>query len=178
MLPHLRTVICGTGVGDFANQWAMRANNSLLAGIENLDYHTPGELRSLWAQHLDRAEPAVASLTTTVYQFGVSEITAAVVGFAYRSTADFESERLPSPAVGLKPPDGVTDGMRTGESFGDLVLRMRAHQDSRPPEERAYIGGELLLCTLTKDGRMEARPVHRFDDADEAMDAAIAAFQT
>src|SRR5262249_44062453 len=48
-LPHLRTIVAGTGVAGFSGEWAMRANNRMvIRGIENLDHHTPAALQSFW----------------------------------------------------------------------------------------------------------------------------------
>ncbi|MCP4165919.1 MAG: hypothetical protein GY759_08500 [Chloroflexi bacterium] len=50
-LPHIRTIIAGTGAGSFSGDWAMMANNRMvLSGICNLDFHTPQILRDRWSK--------------------------------------------------------------------------------------------------------------------------------
>jgi hypothetical protein len=72
-LPHLRTIVAGTGVLGFSAEWAMTANNRMaVSGIKNLNYHTPRMLRDIWARYKgERQLPA--DITTTVYHFGISE---------------------------------------------------------------------------------------------------------
>lgn len=72
-LPHMRTIIAGTGLGMFASDWANHVNNRLVvAGLRNLDYHTPDGLRALWASAKEQ-DDIPDSITTTVYQIGVRE---------------------------------------------------------------------------------------------------------
>jgi hypothetical protein len=46
-LPHIRTVVCGTGAQFLVRAWADQVNHDcLVEGIENLDYHTPAGWRT------------------------------------------------------------------------------------------------------------------------------------
>lgn len=149
-LPHLKTIVAGTGIGGFSVEWAMRTNNRMvLRGIENLDFHSPKGLRDLWAGYkVEYSLPEDA--TTTVYHFGLSEESGEIVSFAYRSTADFESERLPF-GTGVKPECGVPEGNLL-EHLPSMLQEQRALQAVRPIEERIFIGGEAIGIHLTKEG--------------------------
>lgn len=74
-LPHLRTIIAETGVGMFSGDWRMQVNNRMvLAGIENLDFHTPFALRQRWTEYQSGFDQS-SGVTTTIYHFGFSEDT-------------------------------------------------------------------------------------------------------
>jgi hypothetical protein len=52
ILPHLKMIIAGTGAGGFLGRWFVRINDGLIVrGIDNLDYHTPRDLASMWQRH-------------------------------------------------------------------------------------------------------------------------------
>jgi hypothetical protein len=90
------------GHRDFANEWAFRANSYVLSSIDSLDHRTPGARWTLWGEYEQRFESGPGTITTTIYQFGVSENTGAVIGFTYRSTNAFTSRndfRLPASAT-------------------------------------------------------------------------------
>ena len=148
-LPHLRTIIAGTGAGMFSGDWAMFVNNSMvLEGIENLDFHTPAALAARWAEF--KARPGVgADTTTTVYHFGFSEDDA-VTAFAYRSTKAFASERLPL-GFGVKPPTGVPEGAALEPIFEQIVRNQRGEQDRLPISDRVYVGGTVFLTHLSRE---------------------------
>jgi hypothetical protein len=154
-LPHLSMVVCGTGSGGMADEWALRVNSHyLVAGIKNLNFHTPAGLRSLWMEHQGRHGADAEGLTTTVYHFGVSEDTGVIVDFAYRSTDDFVPERLQSPGLHFKPHEGCTDGLRPDETHAQLMRRMRAAQDAglgRSPylHRRRHLEVRAVACRAT-----------------------------
>jgi hypothetical protein len=149
-VPHLRTIIAGTGFGGLSNEWALTVSARMIVrGILNLNYHTPNGLRELWKKY--KAEYSIPEwLTTTVYQFGISEEDDRVVSFAYRSTSDFESEQLQY-GIGVKPECKVpeTDFI---EALPQMMAEQRSIQETLPKEERLYIGGEIQALYLTADG--------------------------
>jgi len=149
-IPHLKTIIAGTGIGGFANQWALTVSTQMvLRGVENLNFHTPDALRSLWEEYLDKYEMA-SSVTTTVYQFGFSEVTDKVVSFVYRSTHNFESEQL-SYGTGFKPECTVPQGDLI-KAIPKMMEQQRQLQTRVPAESRLYIGGEIQALYLTSEG--------------------------
>lgn len=51
IVPHLRMMMAGTGAGGFLDRWFVRVNSGkVVAGIDNLDYHTPKSLADLWRE--------------------------------------------------------------------------------------------------------------------------------
>ena len=163
-LPHLRTIIAGTGLGMFAGDWANHVNNRLIvAGLRNLDYHTPDGSRTLWT-HAKERDDIPNSLTTTVYQIGVSEDDGEVRAFAYRSANDFgevrafayrsandfESEPL-GHGTRAKPECAFPSEGHLLHHLQPMMIEQRAIQDAMPPEDRLYIGGECVVMHLTKE---------------------------
>lgn len=149
-LPHLKTIVAGTGLGGFSGDWAMSANNRMVVrGIENLNYHTQDALRKLWANY--RREYSLPSeATTTVYQWGFSEVSGYITGYAYRSTSDFDSEKL-SYGTGVKPECAVPDG-NLFDNLKSMMHEQRSIQSARPAEHRLFIGGEAMAIHLTREG--------------------------
>lgn len=51
-IPHLKTIVAGTGAGGFANKWLLEASTRMVVrGIQNLDFHTPKALNRLWLDY-------------------------------------------------------------------------------------------------------------------------------
>ena len=149
-VPHLRTIIAGTGVGGLSNEWALTVSMRMVVrGIMNLNYHTPKGLRDLWRKY--KAVYSIPEgLTTTVYQFGISEEDDRVLSFAYRSTSDFESEQLQY-GFGVKPECTIPEGDFL-EALPQMMAEQRRNQEALPKDERLYIGGEIQALHLTADG--------------------------
>lgn len=149
-LPHLRMIIAGTGYAGFADRWYCHVNSQMrVAGIENLDYHTPSSLKQAWEGFCSRENPPPG--TTTVYHIGFSEETGEVVTFAYRSKNDFSSERIPY-GLACKPDCSVPDGDDLTALIRPMMEEQREIQSKIPADERIYIGGEANAIRLTPDG--------------------------
>lgn len=160
-IPHLRTIVAGTGVGGFSNEWALHASTRMvIKGICNLDYHTPSGLRKLWKDYRKKYS-LPESLTTTVYQFGISEESGMVVTFAYRSKNEFVSESI-SFGTGVKPGCDVIDGDLI-KAIPKMMRQQREIQESLPVNERVYIGGEIIAHHLTSNG-CNSFKIGEFDD--------------
>ncbi len=166
-LPHMKTIIAGTGLGGFANDWANYVNNRLIvAGLRNLDYHTPEGLRTLWSSAKER-DDFPDSITTTVYQIGVSEDDKEVCAYAYRSINNFVSEPL-GHGTRAKPECVFPTEGHLLQHLHPMMLEQRSIQDAKPPEERLYIGGECVVMHLTKETCVTAT-LFRFDDHAEQL---------
>lgn len=145
-IPHIRTIIAGTGFGGFANEWALVVSTRMIVkGIMNLDFHTPAGLREIWSR-----ASVPDGITTTVYQFGISEEDDSVVSFAYRSINDFESEQLQH-GIGVKPECTVPEGDLI-KALPQMMAEQRQIQELQPKKSRLYIGGEIQVLYLTADG--------------------------
>jgi hypothetical protein len=152
-LPHLRTIVAGTGLAGFSVEWAMSVNNRMaLSGVENLNHHAPRGLRDLWARY-NRDLRLLADMTTTVYHFGISEGGGGVVAYAYRSTNDFTSEKL-SFGIGVKPACTVleVDIERLLAQVEAMMNEQRRLQELESPHQRLHIGGEAHAIHLTETG--------------------------
>src|ERR1700677_4694446 len=84
VVPRLKMIIAGTGLHGFLGRWFVRINDALVVrGIDNLNYHTPGNLARMWSR--DKQEFSLPdSATTTVYHFGFSETTGSIRSLVYR----------------------------------------------------------------------------------------------
>lgn len=170
-LPHIRSIIAGTGLGSFSNDWANHVNNQMVVkGISNLDYHTPPALRKRWklaTQVIDFPE----NVTTTVYQIGVSEDDEEIRAYAYRSTNDFESELL---AHGTRVKPQCTFNSEKGFMQGlyPAMMEQRSIQSRKPKNERLYIGGACVVMHLNKEDCTTAT-VFEFDDYEEQLQNAF-----
>lgn len=174
-LPHLKTIIAGTGLGKFAGDWANHVNNQLIVGgLRNLDYHTPDGLRAHW-RRVKEEQDIPDSITTTIYQIGVSEDDEEVRAYAYRSTTQFESEPL---AHGTRAKPGCTFPTEGHilHHLRPMMLEQRSLQEGSSPEKRLYIGGECVVMHLTKETCMTAT-LFRFDDYEDNLEEILAPFQ-
>ncbi len=173
-LPHLRTIVAGTGLGGFANDWANEVNNRLIVGgIRNLDYHTPRSLRTRWEATTSSSD-FPSGLTTTVYQIGIGEDDDEICAFAYRSANDFASEQL-GHGTRAKPECTFLDSGNLLVDIRAMMLEQRAIQSAKPHGERLYIGGECLVMHLTKD-TFTAVSAFRFEDYEEQLGSIFSAF--
>jgi len=163
IVPHLRLLMAGLGLAGFLGRWFVQMNDFMLVkGIEHLDDHTPAILAANWERVKQEFPAADAGRTTTVYHFGFSESTGKIRSFAYRSTNNFRSEEIRY-ALGCKPECTVLDNEDYPRAFRRMMDEQRAIQASRPKEERLYIGGEIIVHHLTKDG-FATYTLGRFDD--------------
>jgi hypothetical protein len=136
----------------------------LVRGINNLNDHTPSSLYAIWRKY-EQESVIKGDLTTTVYHFGFSEATGLMRAFAYRSTAKFKSEELPY-SIGTKPVCSVPQDCRLPEDIPAMMREQRSIQARNPKSERLYIGGEIQIHHLSKDGCC-IYTLHRFDDYDD-----------
>lgn len=156
-LPHLQGVMFATGVGDLATKWFVRLERFLARDLHHLDQYVTPSLQAIGREfNLSEAQ------TTTVYHVGYSEAESRYVGFAYRSTESFKSERL---EYGLRTKPGVPDA--SVQSFPDDFVRLmevqRTNDSALPVSERVFIGGDIQALVL-QSKTMTVQTIHRFDD--------------
>jgi hypothetical protein len=162
IVPHLKLIMAGVGTAGFLGRWFVFMNDSLIVrGVDNLNYHTPRALRMLWQRY--KQELSIPDrITTTVYHFGFSEDTGLIHSYAYRSISDFTSERIEPYGLRFKPECQVPANYSLPQDFITIMDEQRAVEASKPKEERLYIGGEIELHYLSKDG-FRVYTLHRFD---------------
>ncbi len=110
ILPHLKMVICGTGISQVIIDWFIQVNTSILAqDICDLDEFAVELLQELGNKYLlDRNK------TATIYHFGWSQLEGCFTGFVYRSDSNFLSERLQY-GTGIKPHFGQNNWIDNGK---------------------------------------------------------------
>lgn len=173
-LPHLKTIIAGTGLGSFSGRWTNYVNDELVvSGLRNLDFHTSDGLRRLWAE-MKITHEVPDSITTTVYQIGVSEDDSEIRAYAYRSTNDFVSEPL-NHGFRAKPECTFPSEGNIVENLKPMMFEQRAIQDLKKSEERLYIGGECVVMHLTKD-TCTTSTLFQFDDYEEQLNKIFSPF--
>jgi hypothetical protein len=162
VVPHLRMVVAGTGAGGFLGRWFIRVNDRMvIRGIDHLNDHTQralGEMWTLYRQEFKLPE----DLTTTVYHFGFSEVTGRIHSYAYRSTANFQPEPRPY-GIGVKPECSVPSDCKFPTDIKMLMNEQRHIQAGLPRERRIYIGGEITIHHLSKEGCF-VYTLDRFED--------------
>jgi hypothetical protein len=152
-LPHLETVICGTGHAQAIADWVGTVNTELVVrDIVDLDRLAPAELRRLHTRYA--AQGAVAQeVATTLYHFGLDTRAGCFVGFAYASAGGFRSEPLP-PGFGLKPaPDWPVDGLsltRLPEHLIAVAEKQKAQDAAAEAGRRVMVGGKLIFCAMQR----------------------------
>jgi hypothetical protein len=169
VVPHLRMIIAGTGAGGFLGRWFVQINDRMVVrGIDHLDYHVPGYLASIWPgckQEFSFPD----GITATIYHFGFSEDSGLIHAFAYRSTNNFQSERIEY-GLGIKPQCTVSADYRLPQDIRTMMDAQRASQTALPEGQRAHIGGEIQVHQLTKKGFF-IYTLGRFEDYDRDEEA-------
>jgi hypothetical protein len=180
LLPHLHTVVCGTGVRSLIYYWnAFLQQNVVAKNVTELDNIARAKLPEL-ARECGVSEKH----TSTIYHFGYWPQEDRMLGLAYRSASGFASEELVY-SFGIKPPDSIdlAWAMKTLEEQGlpagfvEVMKRQKAHDDSRPPRERVGIGGEVQFLVMDPKG-YSLSTCHRFEDYDRHFKAIKARMET
>lgn len=175
-LPQMNCVICGTGNMGAIIRWIAFVQERIAAnGIYQLDLLT----QSTYPEFM-KNETVSDDLTTTLYQFGLSELDGLFHGYAYRSTSKFKSEEIVY-GIGVKPPDVfISDtALDMGKvnfslediekSFISIMEKQKKHDDELPIENRMGIGGHIQMIMLTESGTI-TKSLKPFDDFEEQLD--------
>jgi hypothetical protein len=165
-LPHLEMLMCGTGVGDLSKDWYFRLQKFLAYDIVCLDQFVQSSLLELASKYNLNAD-----LTATIYHFGYSLTERCYVGYAYRSTNQFRSERLPY-GLATKPPIQDPKLGQFPDDFIELVKRQRFEDEQLPEAERIFIGGEIQTYIL-QNRSINIQTVYRFDDYQDTYQAML-----
>ena len=114
-----------------------------------------------------RAGGGLGETTATIYQFGYSNSARHYVGYAYRSTCNFQSELLRH-GLGVKPQVAVpcTDDIRFPEFLVALVKQQQEQDRALPIGQQVGIGGEIEFACLSNHTTRIAT-VHRFESYDQ-----------
>lgn len=145
-VPESDLVVAGTGHAGFINGWLQHLQANLQgATIDDLNTEAPNVFRASL-----RAEGGLSGLTATIYHFGYSLVERKYIGFAYRSTADFQSERLPYDCLGIKPEIKIElpDSLTVPGLFVDLMTKQQLADQRLPINQQVGIGGEVEFVVL------------------------------
>jgi hypothetical protein len=158
-IPEFNLLIAGTGSADFINGWFQFVPKYLMGcDIDDLNIHAP-EILNNSAKELAHE--------STIYHFGYSVIENSYVGYAYRSTASFKSEKLKY-VLGFKPvipTEGLLD-VTIPKSLVDIVCEQQRYDKLKPVENQVGIGGEIEIVEL-KDKKLTIKTAHRFLSYDD-----------
>jgi hypothetical protein len=172
-LPHLRGVMCTTGIMQIGLDWFVEIQSRVMCnGVVYLDSIAPKALRTI-------AQKYPTSRTTTVYHFGYDPDARRFRGFAYRGTNNFASEEL---RMGFAVKPGTVDlserftnaAVERGAipAIIEAVTQQKADDELLPPMLRVGVGGEVHVLTLTADD-LFMWTCHRFDDYDSSYNAML-----
>jgi len=162
VLPHLQMIIAGTGIQGFLGKWFVEVNDrSIVRGIDNLNYHTPAILASLWNQF--REENSIPNgPTTSIYHLGFSEVEGVIHAYAYRSVNGFASESVPYCRY-VQPDCPIPENPVFPDVITQIMEKQRVIQETLPKNKRVHIGGNIQIHHLTKDG-FYIHTLHKFYD--------------
>jgi hypothetical protein len=161
IVPHLKMVIGGTGLGGVIDAWAFQVNHMVVRDVDHLDYHTRDNLNRIWAD-VQKKFSIPDDLTVTLYHFGFSLQDNTLHAYAYRSANDFRSERLEY-GLRVKPACSVPENYEFPTDIKKMMEEQRVIQAALPTSDRVYIGGAILVHHLTRDG-FSVYELDRFDD--------------
>lgn len=162
ILPHLNLVIAGTGLASLVTGWFHFVNGSMVVqDIEHLNAFAPDALRRVTAQC-----EGTDLTTTTLYHFGYATLEKRYIGYAYRSTNNWESDQLPD-ALGFKPVvrNVPTDNIQFPQFLTDIVTEQRRQDLLLPLSERVGIGGDIQFVVM-ENRTVTVSTVHRFESYD------------
>ena len=165
LLPHLQSIICGTGVLGLIPKWIEFIQTSMVFGnITQLSMATSNQLKKIYE------EMSIPSdITSTIYHFGLDKITNTMVGYAFRSTKAFQMEKLDY-GLGVKPTYPVKGAIvplqpeEIEPKFIDLITQLKEVDDNLPIKEKLGIGGEIHFARLNKKGMYFVKILHQFPD--------------
>ncbi len=163
LLPHLHTIVTGTGLELFVSEWMALVRSNLLAkDIEHLNQYTPDCLRKLASDcnYLNGS-------TATIYHFGYSQSRDKFMAYAYRLTNNWQSEKLPY-GIGMKPEVNFDFGpsFELPKCFIELMELQREEDLKLPISERMGIGGEIHFITMDRNG-VNVHSCHKFSSYEE-----------
>jgi hypothetical protein len=170
LVPHLKTVICGTGFKSIISNWHEIAQNKIIGyDISSLNYHATKQLQS--SKHDIQGDlPG----TTTIYHFGYNESEHCLKGYAFRSENDFAQEDLEKDSLGVKPyhveiipfyQDLATKyPVGSSKFLIEIIIELRRLDNLLPNCDKVGIGGEIQYLKLFGKGDFSFETIYQFPD--------------
>jgi hypothetical protein len=165
IVPHLQLIMCGIGCAGVLGKWFVEVNDRFIVrGIDDLNYHTPKALASIWAKFREKFS-IPDNQKITIYHLGFSEEDGLMHNFVYRSTNNFLSENIIY-GIYTKPFCHLPENAQFPMVIKSMMDEQREIQQSKPEDERIYIGGKILIHHLTNNG-FSVYFLDQFDDFDK-----------
>lgn len=179
VVPHLNALIAVTGRLEVLEIFFAAINNSALRGPSDLRHKAQAILGRIWAEKVVASEnpvrPGGRDITTSIFQFGVSEESGEMEGFMFHSGDGFAPQQLEY-GSSYKPPCKLIGEPANGDQWIAQVMGSQLHhQEQFPPAQRVHIGGEIIVFELGP-GSTSTRVLCRFDDYSEARRRIFGAF--
>jgi len=178
-LPHLSTVVCGTGSASVLTHWLCTICENVVARNVDVLVELAGDQLMGIDQRLRDVYPEAAGLTSTVYHFGYSWSEKSFVGYAHRSGDGYRPERVEY-GFGMKPPPenmaaAAARWLEAGpQSLVELMQQQKDDDERRPLHERVGIGGEVHVCVAEAPPfACRVQVCHEFSDASDAWNAIL-----
>ena len=145
--PHIGALITGTGSIEVVTRFYLHVISGMIVeDVVQLSNFAPESLRAIWQ---DVADQMPAGATTTVYTFGLTD--EGFVGFAYRSTSNFEAEEIQHGTAAKPAPEIAKLGaIYSLQDFVALAREQQADDRALPRLDRVGIGGDLWMYRMTK----------------------------
>jgi len=168
-LPHLNTLVCGTGSLNTVMNWLNFIQLNVIASdINDLNEVSPENIKRIYQETTGTNGPF-----TTIYQFGYSEKTNKNHGYCYRSTNGFVGESVQE-GFGVKPGDGIdvesivrsrSDDINA--AFKQICLKQQEVDMAKTGSDRLGVGGSVYMYSLK--GKMISIE-HSFDFPNKGSD--------
>jgi len=167
-LPHINTVVCGTGSLQLVLKWFCYIQEKVLAeNINVINREAPEALPIL-------EKETGHEVDSTIYHFGIDSHSKKFVGYAFRKNNNYRIEKLDN-GIGVRPPDAVLEKISNNQySANDLPeLFIKIMKDQREfdnsGEDKVGIGGEIHMLIMTENKQLMWTS-YRFDDFEAMYD--------
>lgn len=146
-LPHTKTLVSGTGAGDFIPYWMMFVVSRVHSeNVDELNPETQLCLPRVWKSYAEETKLSDNFKTVTIFHTGYSEDHGGFVTYKYSSKNGF-TVQLITDACFTQPDAGVEGG-----NIVDIIVEQRRQQDEKIGDGGIVIGGAFHIYYLDKDG--------------------------
>jgi hypothetical protein len=162
-LPHLHTVLAGTGIGAFLDFWKYRLNtdsNYFVSDFADLNRVSSNRLKIAWSWYKHEMG-IVTNPTTTIYHFGFSLDENKMKGYMYNSLDDFSQVEI-SNGFSVKPE--YTDNFDLPDNLNECSKLIMIAQ--RKEQTIKNIGGRINVIQIDNVKAINYCN-HTFDDYEE-----------
>ncbi|MTC60410.1 hypothetical protein GKR50_10310 [Providencia rustigianii] len=146
-VPTLNMVVSGLGLGTLSSEWQNKVSHGFIyMDMDHLNKHASKYLLEIYKEHQNKYGFG-DNESATIYHIGYSAEEGGYAAYAFRSSNNFQCERLPHGTV-AKPECDILEG-NTFDLIPTMMQQQRSIQMSMPKDQRVYIGGEVFAIHLT-----------------------------